>query len=367
MAIEYIDKRHAKLVYSKGTGKHRIRRSKRIEYTGKRDAERQYRDFCIEVERETGIDRSMTIEGLLNWYISDFELNGGKITTIRAYRTASKPIISFLGGYCAKDVNLVDIDRFIASETKIRSSKTIRNELSLLKSSYTFAIKRGLLKDNPCMYASAPRQIKPKVNILSESEVDDFYKALDNTVIDFKVMCELALFCGLRKSEIYGLMKCDITDKIRIERVRHHIKGKSFIETTKTTTSNRILVIPPFILDDISKMIESQKSRPDSSDFLILNGWGEPPSSYWCDKHMHQLIEDNDLPRVTMHGLRHTYASMLVNAGVPIADVSQQLGHSSVDTTLRIYTHVFKDATEASDRISQMINAKMTPKRHHGI
>ena len=121
--------------------------------------------------------------------------------------------------------------------------------------------------------------------------------------------------------------------------------------------------MPAFILDDISVMQQEQKSRANECEFLIRNAWGEPPSSYWCDKHMRQLIEDNNLPHITMHGLRHTYASMLIASGVPVSEVSAQLGHASIDITLRTYTHLFTKATTASKRISDALNEEWAPKR----
>ena len=65
-----------------------------------------------------------------------------------------------------------------------------------------------------------------------------------------------------------------------------------------------------------------------------------------------------------MHGLRHTYASMLIAEGFPVTEVSAQLGHASVDITLRYYAHLFATATTASKRISESINNKWAPKRH---
>lgn len=67
-----------------------------------------------------------------------------------------------------------------------------------------------------------------------------------------------------------------------------------------------------------------------------------------------------------MHGLRHTYASMLIAAGVPVSEVSAQLGHASVDITLRVYTHLFTEASTASRAISDAINKKWAPKGHPG-
>ena len=360
MGIEYLDKTHARLVVSKGSGENRIRKVKRITYKGKKDAERQYREFQNSLTQK--VDESITVKELLEQYIQFFTANGGKETTIRAYNIASKPIILALGRVCAKSVQIYNIENFIKEEQNKRSPKTIRNEITLLSSAYNYAIRRGMLSENPCQYAVLPRQTKPDIDILSETDIDRFCKALDTAPIDFKVMCELALFCGLRRSEIYGLKKSDISDTLTVERVRHHMNGKDIIETPKTLASHRTLSVPKFILKDIDQMKEAQKSRPEQSEFLVLNDWGEPPASYWCDKHLHKLISENDLPHITMHGLRHTYASMLINAGVPITDVSHQLGHSSVDITLRIYTHLFKKADVASQHISNLIDEKMSPK-----
>lgn len=79
---------------------------------------------------------------------------------------------------------------------------------------------------------------------------------------------------------------------------------------------------------------------------------------------MRKLKSENDVPDITMHGLRHTYASMLIKEGIPVSEVSAQLGHASVDITLRVYTHLFTEASTASKAISDAINAKWAPNGH---
>ena len=188
-----------------------------------------------------------------------------------------------------------------------------------------------------------------------------FVSALENTPLDFKVACELALFCGLRRSELYGLHKSDVTDTVTVNKVRHRLDGKEIIDTPKTKSSTRVLSVPKFVQSDVVKLKEVQQSRPSQSEFLILNEFGEPVSHDWANKHLKRIIKDFDLPRITLHGLRHTYASMLINAGIPIAEVSAQLGHASIDITLRTYTHLFTDASTASKRISDYLDSKVAP------
>ena len=271
---------------------------------------------------------------------------------------AKSAIVKYFKQEKAKDITLYNVDRFITSEAKIHAPKTIKNELSLLSSAFKMAVRQGMLITNPCEYAVTPRQIKPEIQILRDHEIIKFVRSLDSASLDFKVACELALFCGLRKSEIMGLHSDEVSSTVTISRVRQHIK------TPKTATSYRILSVPAFILDDIKLLHEDQKTRPSECDYLIRNAWGEPPGNAWCDKHMRKLKAENDVPDITMHGLRHTYASMLIKDGVPVSEVSAQLGHASVDITLRVYTHLFTEASTASKAISDAINAKWAPNGH---
>ena len=166
--IKYIDKTHAKLIVSFGSGKNRTRRTKNITYKTKRDAKKQYDEFEDKVKSERTINKGLTVEDLLAWYIDRFKMNGGKDTTVRAYKVAKKPISKYMGHEKAKDITLFKVERFIASEVKSRSPKTIKNEVSLLSSAYKQAIRRGMLNNNPCEYAVIPKQVKPDIDILNK-------------------------------------------------------------------------------------------------------------------------------------------------------------------------------------------------------
>mgnify|MGYP003290531216 CR=1 FL=1 len=228
------------IVSTKDDNGKRTRRTKTVECSGKREAQRLYAEF----EKEIHAKRlnGYTVKDLIDAYIGRFEKNGGKETTIRAYRCASKPIISAIGERNAEELTLAQVERFISAETKIRSPKSIKNEVSLISSAYKYGIKAGIVTHNPCVDATIPKQIKPDIDTLNEETIHAFIRALDSTVIDFKVACELALFCGLRRSEILGLLKSDIKDgQVTISKVRHHINGVDIIQTPKTKTSTRVL------------------------------------------------------------------------------------------------------------------------------
>lgn len=100
----------------------------------------QYDEFAEMVKAERTINKDLTVEGLLDWYITRFKSNGGKETTARAYKVAKSAIVNCFKQEKAKDITLYHIDKFLASETKIHAPKTIKNELSLLSSGTLLSI-----------------------------------------------------------------------------------------------------------------------------------------------------------------------------------------------------------------------------------
>ena len=362
MGIEYLDKTHAKLVVTRGSGKNRERKVKRITYISKRDAKRQYDAFLASVK--FGVDDKITVKELLDWYIEKFREAGGKETTAAGYTSAAKAIDKIIGKRRASELELRDIDAFTKRQKKSYSPKSIKNQLSLLNSAYKDAIRRGILFLNPCEYATIPRQVKPSIQILSDTDLNTFIGALSSADPDFRVMCELALFCGLRRSEILGLKHEDVSSTVTVNKVRHRVGDKDIIETPKTASSNRTLAVPVFIQEHVQDLISDHMTRPAESDYLIQDELGQPVTQWWVRNNLDNFILDNNLPHITMHGLRHTCASMLIAKGVPIADVSYFLGHSSIDITLRTYTHLFTDPTTASKHISDVMERIVAPNGH---
>lgn len=361
MSIEYIDKSHARLVVSKGSGKNRERRVKRITYTSKRDAQNQYKEFERSVN--FAINQNMTISDLLNWYITSFEQAGGKRTTVQGYITAKNAVIAVLGKKKAASVTLPVIDDFVRKNGEKYAPKSLKNQLSLLNASYKHAIRRGVLQDNPCQYAMLPRQQRADISVLSDEALPVFLLALDSQPLDFKVACELALFLGLRRSEVLGLKHGDVGKTVTINKVRHRIGRENVLQTPKTAASVRTIAVPKFIRDDVAALIKEHKQRPAQNDYLIQNGFGEPVNPSWISRHMEEVRKETCLD-ITFHGLRHTCASMLISKGIPISEISAHLGHASIDITLRTYAHLFTEATTASERISAVFEGLMAPNGH---
>lgn len=362
--IEKLGNNRAKLTVSTGSGKYRKRRSKTIEYTSPRDLRKQYSDFEQEVTRNPYTD--MKVGELVESYIKYKKTLGIKETTLQGYNVAYKRLDKVIGSVQATKLTAYEIEDFIAEMSDTLTPKTVANTIGLLNASYNRAVRTGLVQSNPCQYAAMPKRKKPDIVTFNREEMLKFWELLGKERIDYKVGYGLCLFCGLRRSEVLGLREEDVNIPfkcISIRSTRHFVNGESITQDTKTASSYRTLAVPEILIEPIKELIEEHHCiRYEHTDYLIQDGFGQPLSPSTFTKHISIMEEDNELPHVTVHGLRHTFASMLNSNGIDIARISRELGHSSIGVTMNTYTHVFGDVSSSSRGIADLISATVTPK-----
>ena len=190
---------------------------------------------------------------------------------------------------------------------------------------------------------------------------------MKNTALEIPV--KLAGGLGLRREEICGLRwehvdfdKC----KIRICEART-IAGSEIIDKdTKNKTSNRTLAIPT----DIVELLLRERNRQEKnkqylgdlyqdSGFVIVRDDGKPYRPNYLSGKFKKVIDDNKLQKLTLHGLRHTFASVANSLGITLFEIGKVLGHSTPSTTGMIYTHMFDDTHEATlERVAEAENKK---------
>lgn len=358
--IEYLGNNKAKLIVNISTPSGRKRKTKTVTYQRKKDVPKMYQRFEDEVRHNPLIDT--TVSELVAAYIKNRKIVGIKSTTEQGYRVSESRINSRFEGVLAKDLTTYQIDEFIADMANEYSPKTISNTISLLNASYTRAVRTGQLANNPCQYASLPKKRRPDIHTFSEHEIRDFLRALEKERLDFRVAYELCLLCGMRRSEVLGLKEEDVNLTFRvltINKTRHFIDGENVIQTPKTEMSRRTLAIPDIVADHIAQLIEQHHAlQYEHTDWLVQDGFGQPLNPCSMTNHLAIIEKNNGLAHVSVHGLRHTFATMLNAEGIDIARISAELGHSNITTTLSVYTHVFGGATASSRGIADALNKK---------
>ena len=245
------------------------------------------------------------------------------------------------------------------------SYKTVKNIRGVLSSAYEYAIENSYSKDNPVLKSKMPsfaHSIKSDVPEYSAEQVRKlllFAKENDSHIYIFLL---LALYTGLRKVELLALTWDDVDYDKKLLRVNKSRTGSrkaitAQITTPKTESSNRKIPLN----DTVLEALKAEKKRQDehaeilgndydkSGNFIIRTVLGKPYVNLSAiNRVVNRLTEKAGLPHCTIHGFRHSVASILDDNGVPIQDISVLLGHESVQTTERIYINRRKTAKETT-------------------
>lgn len=349
-----------RFIVSVGGRADRKRYSKTVIHKGgKKALKKMYDEFEAECQKTPLSD--VTVKDLLESYLSHCRTLGRKATTIHGYEVTAERCYSSIGAISAKNLTTYRLEKFVAEMGDKRlSAKTVKNTIGLLSAAYDHAIFIGQLDTNPCKRLSLPQGQPRDIRIFYFEEIPRFLETIADVDLNEKVAYELALFLGLRRSEILGLKEPDVDivkGLVYVHNTRHRVGGVDIETDTKTKKSTRILALPDILILDLARLLEVHRQfKYEKVDFLIQDGFGNPLGGQALASRLARLEQKSGLPNVTLHGLRHTYASLLHSQGVDMANISAELGHSNLATTMNVYTHIFQSATNASRGIANTIN-----------
>lgn len=151
---------------------------------------------------------------------------------------------------------------------------------------------------------------------------------------------------GLRVSEVLGLTESDFdfeANKLMVWRTWNYKVGYGF-DMTKNDASRRVILLDPLTLDMVKQMISDRRSK-DSSWDSELPIFVQHKRVYLStlNYHLKQLCKAAGIKTISMHGLRHTHASLLIYDGVSLQSVAKRLGHANTVTTQNTYVHLVEE------------------------
>lgn len=370
MAIKYLSKNKAQLIVSVGSSSKGTRRrvTKTVTYTRKKELEKMYQRFEDEVRRNPLTN--ISVNELVESYISNAEVRGLSVNTIHGYRSAQKRLNKAFEGILARSLIAYQIDDFVADMAKKYAPKTISNTVGLLDAAYQRAVRAGQLAENPCVGITLPKQKKKEIKTLPPEQLQTLVDALRDQRKDISVGYKLCLMCGLRRGEVLGLREGDVNllfRQISVNKTRYIVESKEYVQETKTVRSTRHLALPVVLAEEIEQLIQEHHSADwYHSDYLIQDAFGDPLSPSVFSSQITKIEAAAGIDHVTAHGLRHTFATLLNAQHVDAAQISAELGHSNLTTTLNIYTHVFGDVSSSSRGIADAIDGVFDKKGTKG-
>lgn len=246
--------------------------------------------------------------------------------------------------------------------------KTIRHNLSFVSDVFAYAVKMGVVSDNPCAKVTLPKNEQTEKKIYTPEQVQKFLTLLNDEPLKYRTFFNLMIYSGFRRGEMLGLEWKDVdfeNNIISVRRTSNYTAKKGvYTDTTKTRKSQRTLKFPQEIMD----MLKEYKTEQDEQALKCGDKWVETDRLYtkWNGEPMQngtpyfwlgEFCEKHDLPFYGLHSFRHLFASLLVNQGVDIVTVSGALGHSTVSTTSNIYCHMLEESrAKVSDAVSSALD-----------
>lgn len=257
----------------------------------------------------------------------------------------------------AKEMNMEVKELFtITKDMTPLAAGTIHTFHRVLSAVLFRAVKWGYISSNPASCADLPSIANRRAAYLDEPDARRLLELLKDEPIKWRTIVTFDLLSGLRRGELAGLRWQDVNfneQTITIRQTSNYLPGKGvYVDTPKTTTSNRPLKLSRsafLLLMEYKRWQDEQREKMrdawrDKDGRIFTTDDGAPMFPDSITKWFSSFVKRTGLPKVTVHSLRHTYASLMIADGVPLVVVSHQLGHAQTSTTANIYAHVIASA-----------------------
>ena len=351
------------------TGKER--RTTRRGFKTMKEAKQAERNLLLDVE-ENGLPSNQsdgfqdpTFEELAQLWLENYKTTVKPSTFENVKSKVEKMTEEHFDGLKLKKITVAYCQRVVIELSK--SYVLYNHYLSVINRIFKYAVLMDILNSNPFDKVIKPksRQVQRKGNFLTKEELKEFLKLAQTATLSyFFPLVHLMSYTGLRQGETLALKWSDIdfeNKKITVNKTAVRIKEKQTLQTPKTKNSKRVISIDPTTLsilkswkkDQIKIYFKNGKHFEGDENFIFTNQRGEWVHIHNFIRYFKRFIADHKLKPITPHGLRHTHASLLFSAGVEPKNISDRLGHSTVQITLDLYTHIMEE--QRTDTVEKLI------------
>jgi integrase len=313
-------------------------------------------------ERDKGLatdPTKETVQQFLERWLNDVMKHRVRPVTLVSYRYTLRHAYAALGSLPLTKLTPPLIQRLYTQRLDAGASRrTVQYIHSILHKALNQAVRWNLLARNPCDAVDAPRPVKRDMVTLTEEELRQL---VDVMVADeLRPLYVLAILTGARRGELVALRWQDVDlvkGAIRITRTAEQVGNTVVWSEPKTAKSRRLIPLPAEAIPVLKAHKAAQaelKMRQRlvwREQGLVFTRWdGSPYIPEFITRHFGLLVQKAGVPRVRLHDLRHTHATLLLQAGIHPKVVSERLGHSTTTLTMDTYSHVLPTMQEEAAR-----------------
>lgn len=278
----------------------------------------------------------ITITQFKKLYIEYLSANQREHSTIDLYCRALDTLKEIIDDVLLTEIIPRDIERWKSGSLKVRSATSVNIHQRALQSSFNTAKKLGYLRTNPLndVELVAPSYDNDIPKIFEPNQIETLFATIKEPWL--LAMIQNYLYTGMRREECIHLEVDDFDFKRKVLHIRNkpHLNWK-----TKTKKSRVIPISNP--LEHVLIGMKNDGLFPKSG--LVFHARRSPHgimNGKWLGNKFKKYVVDNGYGNdLTLHNLRHTFATRLLQRGASLFAVSKLLGHASVKTTERYYAH----------------------------
>ena len=310
----------------------------------KSEADEYEHNFLQQQQRALDI----TFENFVEIYFSDMENRLRKSTIKNKRYMFDLKIAPYFKNKKISEIKTSDIrmwqNELIKKGYAPTYLKSINNQLSAI---FNYAVRYYDLKDNPCRKAGSIGKSKAdEMNFWTKQEFKTFLESIEKT--EARMAFLILYWTGMRIGELLALTFEDIdlkNRKISITKSCQRIDGEDIITPPKTEKGKRVITIPPFLVNEITKYCNKLYGiMPNERIFRFTKSYME--------HEMVRGIKASGVQRTRLHDLRHSHASLLVEMGFQLLEIAERLGHEKIETTLNTYSHLYPNKQmQLADRL----------------
>lgn len=316
------------------------------------------------------LPKRLTVRQWVEQWLAGLENKVAQNTLARYKNTVNRHILPHFGGLWLSKVTPFMLQTYF-DRLKAHAPSTVATIRSHFRACFSKAVKYGILSRNPVLSTDPPRSQLPEIKVLDEDEVKRIlevaknysYHATAQDAADVYTMRRnylvvlLAVASGMRQGEILGLTwPCVHGTQLEIKYSLQGLHGDRRILKSPKNGKPRAVVIPTAVSAELERWRQFQEEYAEkykglfenSLSLVFTNPIGHAVNGgNFTTRHYRAICKAAGIDGVRFHDLRHFWASSALAKGVPVTAVSEQLGHSSIDITLRRYTHVLKRSRDA--------------------
>lgn len=283
-------------------------------------------------------------------------------STISFFRYMSDDIISYFG---KKRLTQIDVEavkryvRYMNTEARTKagaqySAATVQHHFSTLRNIMEYARRLHYIQSDPCQDLSQkekPHRTKRQVDFLEVGQAQRFLECLSGEPIFWQTYMNILVFCGLRRGECTGLQWRDIDAEKMVLHIERNITidrnaPEKFQVGTPKNGESRVVPISERLLSMLTELKQEQEQRLQMRlmpGMFIFGRVSDPQKPIYATeptRWLRKFVKKHNLPNISPHDLRHTSATLAIEAGADLKSVQTLLGHKDASTTLTFYAGV---------------------------